>query len=100
MRRWKRLDEKTNRLWVIEFDAKPIQSVKVALGRAIALAGLFGGVSAYTLRHSCASWLVAKGLPTRKIAEFLGTSEATIIKHYGRLAPDYQDEAVTDIGRK
>lgn len=100
LRRWKRLDEKTNRLWVIEFDAKPVQSVKVALGRAIALAGLPGGVSAYTLRHSCASWLVAKGLPTRKIAEFLGTSEAMIIKHYGHLAPDYQDEAANEIGRK
>src|SRR5271170_813702 len=54
----------------------------------------------YALRHTCASWLVAKGLPTRKIADFLGTSESMIIKHYGHLAPDYQNEAALAIGRK
>jgi site-specific recombinase XerD len=55
---------------------------------------------AYTMRHSCASWLVAQGLATRLIAEFLGTSEAMILKHYGHLAPDYQEEAALAIGQK
>ena len=57
-------------------------------------------MTAYTLRHSCASWLVAKGLATRKVADFLGTSELMIERHYGHLAPDYQDEAAQAIGRK
>jgi site-specific recombinase XerD len=52
------------------------------------------------MRHSCASWLVAQGLATRLIAEFLGTSEAMILKHYGHLAPDYQEEAALAIGQK
>ena len=82
------------------FDGAPIASVKTALARAADLAGLPAGVTAYTLRHSCASWLVAKGLPTRLVADFLGTSEAMIIKHYGHLAPDYQDQAANEIGRK
>jgi hypothetical protein len=43
---------------------------------------------------------VAKGLPTRKVAEFLGTSEKMIVEHYGHLGPDYQDEAADKIGRK
>ena len=37
---------------------------------------------------------------TRRIADFLGTSEKMIIDHYGHLAPDYQDEAADRIGRK
>jgi hypothetical protein len=39
-------------------------------------------------------------LATRLIAEFLGTSEAMILKHYGHLAPDYQEEAALAIGQK
>jgi hypothetical protein len=54
---------------------------------------------AYTMRHSCASWLVSEGLPTRLVADFLGTSEKMIIDHYGHLAPDYQEEAALAIGR-
>ncbi|PWB93640.1 integrase [Methylosinus sporium] len=85
---------------MVTFNGEPVQSVKVALGRAVTLAKLDAGVTAYTLRHSCASWLVTKGLPTRKVADFLGTSEQMIIEHYGHLASDYQDEAALAIGRK
>jgi integrase len=64
------------------------------------LAKIEGGVTAYTLRHTAASWLVRKGLPTRKIADFLGTSEQMILDYYGHLAPDYQEEAARAIARK
>ena len=70
------------------------------MATACKLAKVDAGVTAYALRHTCASWLVAKGLPTRKITDFLGTSESMIIKHYGHLAPDYQNEAALAIGRK
>jgi integrase len=96
--RWRRLDDE--RGFVITFDGKPIQSAKTALARAVKLSKIETGVTAYTLRHSSASWLVAKGLPTRKVADFLGTSEKMITDHYGHLAPDYQDEAAMAIGRK
>ena len=96
--RWRRLDKKRGH--VVTFNGVAVASVKVALARAVKLAGLDSGVSAYTLRHSAASWLVAKGLPTRKVADFLGTSELMIVNHYGHLAPDYQDEAAAAIGRK
>ena len=59
-----------------------------------------GAVTAYALRHRCASWLVAKGLPTRMIADFLGADEQMIPDHYGHLAPGYQQEAARAIGRK
>jgi integrase len=98
LRRWKRLDD--GRGYVVTFAGQPITSVKTALSRACKLAGIDRGVTAYTLRHTAASWLVAKGLPTRKVADFLGTSEPMILAHYGHLAPDYQDTAARAIGRK
>ncbi len=98
LRRWKRLDE--GRGFVITYAGQPVASVKTALTCACRLAAIEGGVTAYTLRHTAASWLVSKGLPTRKVADFLGTSEPMIRDHYGHLAPDYQDEAARAIGRK
>ena len=99
LRRWRRLDEAWG--YVVTHEGQPIRtSVKTALGRACGIAGIEGAVTAYTLRHSCASWLVAKGLPTRMIADFLGTGEQMILDHYGHLAPDYQQEAARAIGRK
>lgn len=100
LRRWKAADETIGRAHVVMFDGAPVKSVKVALGRAVMLARLPGGVTAYTLRHTCASWLVSRGIATRLIADFLGTSEAMILAHYGHLAPDYQDAAALAIGRK
>lgn len=92
LRRWERIDAVR--------DSKPVLSVKTGLHRACALAGIDEGVTAYSLRHTAASWLVARGLPTRKVAEFIGTGEQMVINHYGHLAPDYQDEAARAIGRK
>ena len=67
----------------------PRSPIPSGCGRATAckLAKVDAGVTAYALRHTCASWLVAKGLPTRKIADFLGTSESMIIKHYAISPP-------------
>ena len=98
LRRWQRLDG--GRGYVVTHDCQPIKtSVKTALARACKLAGIEEGVIAYTLRHSCASWLVKKGRSTRLIAEYLGTSEEMIRKHYGHLAPDYQEEIALAIGQ-
>lgn len=102
LRRWERLDAKKEPtpLYVVTFGGQPIESAKTGLSRACSLAKLEGNVTAYTLRHTAASWLVSKDVSTRKVAEFLGTSEAMIIAHYGHLAPGYQEEATRAIGRK
>jgi integrase len=99
LRRWRAADLAAGRAHVVMFDGAPVASVKVALGRAVELAELPGAVTAYTLRHTCASWLVKQGLSTRLIADFLGTSEPMIIQHYGHLAPDYQEAAALSIGK-
>lgn len=98
MRRWKRLDG-GRQTYVVAYHDTKVASVKTALHTACRLAGV-ELVTAYTLRHTAASWLVARGLPTRKVADFIGTGEQMILSHYGHLAPDYQDEAARAIGRR
>lgn len=97
MRRWARQDGQHGP--VVGFSGQPIASVKTALKRAVQLAGLDTEVTAYTLRHTAASWLIQRGRPTAKVAAFLGTSEAMIEKHYGHLAPDHLREEADAIGR-
>jgi integrase len=87
MRLWARQDDQRGP--VVRFGGQPVLSVKTALGRAVRLAGLDGGVTAYTLRHTTASWLLQSGVSTAKAAAILGTSEAMVEKHYGHLAPDH-----------
>ena len=70
------------------------------MSRATRLAGLSDGVTAYTLRHTAATWLVSMGVPVWDTAQFLGTSPAMIERHYGHHAPDYLRSAAEAIGRK
>jgi integrase len=97
LRRWRRLDGGSG--YVVNYRGRKVLSVKTALHTACRLAGV-DPVTAYTMRHTAASWLVAHGLPTRKVADFIGTGEQMILSHYGHLAPDYQDDAVRAIGRR
>ena len=80
LRRWK---AKSCASYVVEYDGRPICSIKTGLDSAIARAGLGEGVSAYTLRHSRATHMLQAGISTWGVAEALSTSEAMIVKHYG-----------------
>ena len=101
LRRWERLDAGHARpqTYLVSYQGSKVLSVKTALHTACKLAGV-EPINAYVLRHTAASWLVARGLPTRKVADFIGTGEQMILSHYGHLAPDYQDEAARAIGQK
>jgi site-specific recombinase XerD len=58
---------------------------KKPIKRAAAAAGLPAETTAYTLRHSTITDLVAAGLPLLTIAQISGTSAAMIERHYGHL---------------
>ena len=97
MARWARADGYSGP--VVRFGGAPVQSVKTAMARATRLAGLDTSVTAYTLRHTTACWLVQAGVSSRKVAELLGTSEALIERTYGHLEPDHLRAEVGMIGR-
>ncbi len=98
MRRWKQKDGGAG--YVVRFDGGPVASVKTALASASKAAGLNESVTGYAMRHTCATWLISKGVPVWDVAQFLGTSVQMIEKHYGHHAPDFQDRALAALARK
>lgn len=70
-------------------------SWKLPIAAAVKAAGLPSGATAYTLRHSTITDLVAAGLPLLTIAQISGTSAEMIERHYGHLA---SDAAITALG--
>lgn len=77
---------------VIEFNGKPLKSVKIAFRRLCMACGI--KASPHVLRHTAATWLVMEGVPLREVARLLGNSEAMVEKVYGKHAPDYLRRAV------
>lgn len=61
---------------------------KQPIGKAVKAAGLPSNATAYTLRHSTITDLVAAGLPLLTIAQISGTSAEMIERHYGHLTSD------------
>jgi integrase len=61
MRRWARLNLIAG--CFVEFNGKPIASVKKGFKSAVRLARLPGRVTPHTLRHTAATWLMQRGVP-------------------------------------
>lgn len=72
-------------------------SWKVPIAAAVGAAGLDGGATAYTLRHSAITDLVQAGLPLLTIAQISGTSAEMIERHYGHLARDEAELALAQL---
>ena len=76
----------------VEFNGKPIASVKTAFSRAVKLAGLSsdrGKIIPHTLRHTAATWLMQRGVPVWEAAGYLGMSVETLVRVYGHHSPDH-----------
>jgi len=48
----------------------------------------------HDLRHTCASWLVMKGVPLKTVQEILGHKSFVTTLRYAHLAPELRNEAV------
>jgi len=77
---------------VIEFNGRPLKSVKIAFRRLCKACDV--KASPHVLRHTAATWLVMDGVPLREVARLLGNSEAMVEKVYGKHSPDYLRRAV------
>jgi integrase len=60
MRRWKA--RKLTASHFVEYNGKPVASVKKGFRSAVRLAGLPGRVTPHTLRHTAATWLMQRGV--------------------------------------
>jgi hypothetical protein len=84
--------------YFVEFNGKPVASVKKGFRSAVRLAGLPGKVTPHTLRHTAATWLMQRGVPIWEASGFLGMSPEGLQEVYGH--PDHLLAAATAIGQK
>lgn len=78
--------------YVINQNGKPIKNPRRAFNTAARRAGITD-VNRHTLRHTCASWLVQKGIPLLDVAKYLGQSHERTAELYAHLDPDHLKKA-------
>ena len=99
LRRWHRLGLVNE--YFVEWNGKPLKSVKTAFRSALKLAGLEGeGLSPHSLRHTAVTWALQGGAPTWQVAGLVGMSEDMVRRVYGHHHPGFMREAVDAIQRR
>lgn len=94
--------------YVVEWNGKPIGSVKKAFKAACEAAGLgwyedgifVTDVTPHVLRHTAATWLMKNGASLTEAADYLGMTEAVLRNTYYHQHPDFQAEAASRITAK
>jgi integrase len=98
LRRWHRIDPEAKHF--VEYNGRPVTSVKTAFKSAVRLAGLGPGISPHTLRHTAATWLMQRGADPWQAAGYLGMSLEVLLNTYGHHHPDYLSDAVEKIAKR
>ena len=57
-------------------------------------------ITPHTLRHTCATWLMQKGVEPWQVSGFLSMSTETLERVYGHHHPDFMKGASDAIGRR
>lgn len=83
--------------YVINDNGVRLGDVKRGFQSACRRAGL-SKVTPHTLKHTCATWLMQRGVPTWEVAGYLATSRETIERVYGHHSPDYLKSAAEALG--
>lgn len=91
LHRWRRLTV----MGPCEYAGRTIQRQKTAFDAARRLARLGEDVTPHTLKHTCITWMLRRGVPIWEVAGFTGTSEKTIREVYGHHCPDHMEAART-----
>ena len=60
--------------YFVEWNGRPVKSVKTAFKTALRLAKVSGRISPHTLRHTAVTWLMQNGVDKWEVAGFLGMS--------------------------
>src|SRR5262249_22476055 len=97
LQRWERIG--IAKAAVVEWNGKPIRSVRKAFAAAVKAAELDGKVTPHVLRHTAATWAMQAGGDLWQIAGFLGMTVEVLERVYGHHHPDFQREAAEAIAR-
>ena len=78
--------------WVIEWDGKPVKSIKKAIRMAATRSGV--PCSPHVFRHTAGVWMAQADVPMQKISQFLGhTSTRVTERTYARYSPSFMKDA-------
>jgi len=86
--------------FVVEWNGKPVTSVKKAFRRAREAAKLGDDVTPHVFRHTAATWLMQQGADVWSAAGFLGMTVDILVETYGHHHPDFQADAAEAITSK
>ena len=96
LRRWHRLGIASE--YFVEWNGKPIKSVKTGFKSALKLAGLADEeLSPHSLRHTAVTWALQGGATTFQAAGLVGVSEDMVRRVYGHHSPTFMREAAEAI---
>jgi integrase len=90
LRRWKRLGLK----YAVEWNGRPVKRVDESFRFLVDEVGFEGQVTPHTLRHTCVTWLLQRGIDPWKVAGFVGMTIATLQATYGHHHPDYLSDVL------
>jgi integrase len=79
--------------WVVEYNGKPIKSIRTGYAAALRRAGL-SGIRVHQIRHTVAVRMLAAGQPIERVSQYLGHSNIQITqKIYARFRPEHLSDA-------
>jgi integrase len=97
-RYWRKRDLANGITSVIHYRRKPLSTKLRRSWDSVAKeAGHKGHDGAHILRHSCATWLMQRGVSPFEAAGYLGMSEQTLRERYGHHHPDFQRAAASAV---
>jgi len=102
LRRWRRLGIATHA--VVEWNGKPVRSVKKSFAAAVRAAGLPttgpDRITPHVLRHTAATWAMQNGADLWQAAGFLGMTVEMLQERYGHHHPDFQADAARAVAAR
>lgn len=85
--------------FVIHENGHRIKDIKRGFSSACVRANLTG-VTPHVLRHTCATWMMQKGVDAWQVAGFLNMTAETLERVYGHHHPSYLQEAANALSRR
>ena len=79
--------------WVIEYAGHPVTAISSDTWRRLVKRAGIDHCTPHDLRRTCATWMVQAGIPTAKVARYLGDREEMIERVYGHHQPGYLKDA-------
>lgn len=85
---------------VVEWNGKPVASIKTGFNATAEAAGL-EGVTPHVLRHTAAVWMAEDGVDMEEIAQYLGHEDSRITRRvYARFSPAHLQKAASSLNLK